>query len=76
MSMKPPNALASAGGEEALPRELILSIQRVLDLHPGPDTNSLDDFSDNFSPISVVNEFFPDGTFWSTFYAIVRSEVV
>ena len=57
-----PAALTSARREDPLPHELIVSIQRVLDLHPGADADPLDDLSDGFSPIGVLNEFFPDGT--------------
>ena len=52
--------------DDALPRELIVSIQRVLDLRPGPDTDPMDDLSENFSPIGVLNEFFPDGKLLNT----------
>ncbi|GJE92731.1 vacuolar protein sorting-associated protein 53 -like protein [Phanerochaete sordida] len=54
-----PAALTNARREDALPHELIVSIQRVLDLHPGADADPLDDLSDGFSPIGVLNEFFP-----------------
>lgn len=56
-----PNVLTASRHEDALPHELILSIQRVLDLHPSADADPLDDLSDDFSPIGVLNEFFPDG---------------
>ncbi|KAI0048281.1 hypothetical protein FA95DRAFT_1588772 [Auriscalpium vulgare] len=45
---------------DELPHELILSIQRVLDLHPGPDTDPLDDLGDDFNPVDAINFYFPD----------------
>ncbi|THH12677.1 hypothetical protein EW146_g7473, partial [Bondarzewia mesenterica] len=45
---------------EELPHELIISIQRVLDLHPGPDTDPLDNLSDEFDSVNVLNGYFPD----------------
>lgn len=47
--------------EVTLPPELILSIQRVLELYPGADSDPLDDLSDDFNPVGIINEFFPDG---------------
>lgn len=46
---------------DELPHEVILAIQRVLDLHPGQETDPLDTPSNDFSPIQVLNDFFPDG---------------
>lgn len=60
-SMRYGNGADQTRREDALPHELILSIQRVLDLHPGPESDPLDDLSDDFSPVGVLNEFFPDG---------------
>lgn len=56
----------NARREDTLPHELIVSIQRVLNLHPGPDADPLGDLSDNFSPVGILNEFFPDGVFLSS----------
>lgn len=47
--------------EETLPHELILSIQRVLNLQPRTDTDPLDVLSNNFNPGGVLNGYFPDG---------------
>ena len=60
-SFRQNNGFESTRREDALPLELIVSIQHVLDLHSGPYTDPLDDLSDNFSPVDVLNEFFPDG---------------
>ena len=46
---------------EELSRDLVLSIQRILDLHPSPETDSLDAIGDGFSPIDVINGYFPNG---------------
>ncbi|KAI0066196.1 hypothetical protein BV25DRAFT_1988653 [Artomyces pyxidatus] len=46
--------------KDGLPHELIVSIQRVLDLHPGPDADPLDQLSDEFNPIDALNTYFPD----------------
>ena len=47
--------------DDALPHELILSIQRVLDIRAGPDADPLDDLSDGFNPVGILNGVFPDG---------------
>ena len=57
-----PNGSQVARKDDALPHELVVSIQRVLDLHPGPDADPLDDLTDEFGPVGVLNQFFPDGT--------------
>ena len=47
--------------EDELPPELILSIERILDLHATPDSDPLDKLTNDFNPIGVLNEYFPDG---------------
>ena len=47
--------------EDELPPELILSIERILDLHANPDTDPLDKLTNDFNPIGVLNDYFPDG---------------
>ena len=47
--------------DDTLPHELILSIQRVLDLQVGRDSDPLDNLSDDFDPVGIINGFFPDG---------------
>ena len=47
---------------DALPHELILSIQRILELHPRRDSDPLDNLSDDFDPVGVINDYFPEGT--------------
>lgn len=48
---------------EGLPRELVLSIQRILEIRAGPDADPLDSLSGDFNPIAVLNQLFPDGSF-------------
>ena len=45
---------------EELPPELIASIQRVLEIQTGPDTDPLDSLSD-FDAVAVLNQYFPNG---------------
>ncbi|KAI0935268.1 hypothetical protein AcV7_003755 [Taiwanofungus camphoratus] len=46
--------------EGELPPELIVSIGRVLDLHPGQEADPLDRLSNTFDPVSILNSYFPD----------------
>jgi hypothetical protein len=48
--------------DEELPRELVLSIQRVLEIRAGPDADPLDTPSGDFNPVALLNQFFPDGS--------------
>lgn len=41
--------------------EVILGIQRVLDLENNKEVDDLDGFVKDFSPVEVLNKFFPDG---------------
>ena len=47
--------------EDELPPELILSIERILNLHATQDSDPLDKLSNDFNPVGVLNEYFPDG---------------
>ena len=49
--------------QDALPHEVILAIQRALELRPGPDVDPMDDLSDDFNPVGIINDLFPDGQF-------------
>ena len=59
-----------------LPHEVILSIQRVLELEPSEEVDRLDGLSEKFNTVEILNEFFPDGsslfsyflTFCESFY--------
>lgn len=44
-----------------LPQELVLAIQRVLQLSPEQNDDPLDDLSSNFNPVTILNQLFPDG---------------
>ncbi|TFK44162.1 Vps53-like protein [Crucibulum laeve] len=46
-------------GEE-LPHEVILSIQRILELEPMEEIDSLDALTSTFSPVDLLNNYFPD----------------
>ena len=44
-----------------LPHEVILSIQRVLELEPSGEVDILDGLSEKFNTVEILNNFFPDG---------------
>lgn len=44
-----------------LPQELVLAIQRVLEVNTEQNDDPLDDLSNNFNPVDVLNQLFPDG---------------
>jgi hypothetical protein len=46
---------------DELPHEVIVAIQRVLELKTGEGADPLDALSTNFSAVEVLNELFPDG---------------
>ncbi|KAI0645796.1 Vps53-like protein [Trametes meyenii] len=46
--------------EDELPTELILSIERILDLHAQGDADPLGRLTNEFNPIGVLNDYFPD----------------
>ena len=58
--------------DDGIPPELILSIQRVLDIHAGPDSDPLDDLSDDFNPVGTLNGIFPNGA--RTRFKCLRNE--
>ncbi|KAJ7072043.1 Vps53-like protein [Mycena amicta] len=43
-----------------LPQEVIVAIQRVLELQTGPDADPLDALSNDFNCIQILNSYFPD----------------
>lgn len=45
-----------------LPHEVILSIQRVLELEPSGEVDRLDGLSEKFNVVEILNDFFPDGS--------------
>ncbi|EIW62635.1 uncharacterized protein TRAVEDRAFT_160554 [Trametes versicolor FP-101664 SS1] len=46
--------------EDELPPELILSIERILDLHAQADTDPLERLTNDFDSINVLNDYFPN----------------
>jgi hypothetical protein len=50
---------------DELPHEVVLSIKRVLNLEPNLHDDPLDDLSSDFTPVDILNGFFPDGTYTS-----------
>ncbi|CDO68963.1 hypothetical protein BN946_scf184782.g11 [Trametes cinnabarina] len=46
--------------ENELPPELILSIERILDLHGQGEQDPLERLTNDFDPIGVLNEYFPN----------------
>lgn len=50
--------------EDDLPHEVILAIQRVLEVNNDVESDPLDALSTNFSPVDVLNDLFPDGKFY------------
>ena len=49
-------------GDE-LPNEVVLAIQRILEIKGEENSDPLDDLSNNFSPSKVLNDLFPDGAY-------------
>ncbi|RDB16847.1 Vacuolar protein sorting-associated protein 53 [Hypsizygus marmoreus] len=45
---------------DELPHEVILAIQRVLEVKAGEDNDPLDALSTTFNPVDVLNDLFPD----------------
>ncbi|OSD06968.1 hypothetical protein PYCCODRAFT_1431153 [Trametes coccinea BRFM310] len=46
--------------EDELPPELIISIERILDLHAQGEADPLGKLTNDFNPIGVLNDYFPD----------------
>jgi hypothetical protein len=46
---------------EDLPQEVVLAIQRILEIQSNDDGDPFDGFSDEFSTAGILNQFFPDG---------------
>lgn len=49
-------------GDE-LPNDVVLAVQRILEIEVHESTDPLDDLSSNFNPAKVLNDLFPDGAF-------------
>lgn len=48
---------------DELSPELILSIQRILDIKSSSDSDPLDTLSDDLSTTDILNSYFPDGQY-------------
>lgn len=46
---------------DELPHDVILSIQRVLDIQQTEEIDRLDGLSERFNAVEILNDFFPDG---------------
>ena len=55
--------------DDELPHELVLSIQRILNLESSQHNDPLDVLSSDFTPIDILNGFFPDGMLKFRWYA-------
>jgi len=44
-----------------LPHEVVVSIQRVLEIQPTEEVDRLDGLSERFNAVEILNDFFPDG---------------
>jgi hypothetical protein len=44
-----------------LPRELALSIERILDAGETHEGDPIDTFTEDFDPVELLNQYFPDG---------------
>lgn len=49
---------------DELPYEVILAIERVLEISPVEQLDQLDGLSQDFNPVTILNDFFPDGTWF------------
>lgn len=55
-SMSRPNA-----SSQELPLEVLLSLQRILDLHHGNDVDTFDGVAGQFDTVGLLNQLFPTG---------------
>ncbi|TFY62573.1 hypothetical protein EVJ58_g3787 [Rhodofomes roseus] len=46
--------------DDRLPPEIIFSIEQILNIGRGQDTDPLDKLTNDFNPVSVLNDYFPD----------------
>jgi len=51
---------STTSGQE-LPLEVILSLQRILDLHHGDHTGAFDGVASQFDTVGFLNQLFPTG---------------
>jgi len=48
---------------DELPHEVILAIQRVLEIQPTDEIDRLDGLSERFNAVEILNDFFPNGVY-------------
>jgi hypothetical protein len=48
-------------GHAELPQEVVVAIQRILELNPEKQNDPLDVLSNEFNPLDMLNQLFPDG---------------
>jgi ubiquitin C-terminal hydrolase len=46
-----------------LPHEVVVSIQRVLEVQSTEEADRLDGLSERFNAVEILNDFFPDGVY-------------
>ena len=46
-----------------LPHEVVVSIQRVLEIQPTEEVDRLDGLSEKFNVVEILNDFFPNGAY-------------
>ena len=46
---------------DELPHEVVLAIQRVLEIQPSEEIDRLDGLSERFNAVEILNDFFPNG---------------
>ena len=49
---------------DELPHEVILAIQRVLEIQPTDEIDRLDGLSERFNAVEILNDFFPNGVYF------------
>lgn len=48
-----------------LPHEVVVSIQRVLEIQTTEEVDRLDGLSERFNAVEILNDFFPNGAYSS-----------
>ena len=54
--------MADAQPNDGLTPDLVLAIQRILEIQPSAEDDPLDTLSGDFDPVDALNQFFPDGS--------------
>lgn len=56
--------------DNELPDQVIVDIHRILQINNADTSDPLDVLSNNFSPLDVLNDFFPDGTIYIAIHSL------